>query len=67
MDARNKINQLNRGRINPTAWVRVGSGNAEAVCEKEAVRSAANAAAEAVFRVFTQSCSLEKKRSLKVG
>jgi hypothetical protein len=46
----------------------VGSGNTEAVCEKEALRRAANAAAEAVFRIFSdffQSCSLEKKRSLK--
>jgi hypothetical protein len=53
MDARNKINHLNRGRINPTASVRVGSGNTEAVCKKKkAFRRAANAAAEAVFRVF---------------
>ena len=52
MDARNKINHLNRGRINPTAWVRVGSGNMEAVWRKKPFRRAANAAAEAVFRVF---------------
>ena len=43
----------------------MGSGNAEAFCERKAVRRAANAAAEAVFRVFTQTCNLEKKRILK--
>ena len=60
MDARNKINQLTRGRINPTAWVRVGSGNMEAVWRKKN-RSAARLTPRlkpfsAVFGFF-QSCS----------